>query len=141
MKGFIAKRELKTSSVIKKIEKLDVDSSNINYMMEIESLRKDLLRMSNIIGRSQEEKKVYMNETLKLEKEIEDIISSYTKLIEGKFKTKEEFEESFIEFENKKDNAITNKYRKIEEENARLKEYIREKLDGEPKDSYINQLK
>lgn len=54
--------------------------------------------MSNLINKSQDEKKVYMEETLKLEKQIEDIISSYTKLIEGKFKTKEEFEESFIEF-------------------------------------------
>lgn len=54
-----------------------------------------------------------MDETLKLEKEIEDIISSYTKLIEGKFRTKEEFEESFIDFENKKDNAISHKYQKI----------------------------
>ena len=48
MKGFIAKRELKSSNVIKKIEKLDVDSSNLNYLMEIESLRKDLLKMNNI---------------------------------------------------------------------------------------------
>lgn len=45
-----------------------MDSSNINYMMEIESLRKDLLKMSNLINKSQDEKKVYMEETLKLEK-------------------------------------------------------------------------
>lgn len=37
-------------------------------MMEIESLRKDLLKMSNLINKSQDEKKVYMEETLKLEK-------------------------------------------------------------------------
>jgi hypothetical protein len=53
MKGFIAKRELKTSSVIKKIEKLDVDNSNINFMMEIESLRKDLMKMNNVNKRTQ----------------------------------------------------------------------------------------
>lgn len=35
LKGFIAKKELKNSSVIKKIEKLDVDSSNIHFMLEI----------------------------------------------------------------------------------------------------------
>ena len=133
MKGFIAKRELKTSNAIKKIEKLDVDDSNINFMMEIESLRKDLVKLSNLNKKAQEEKRVYLEETLKLEREIEDIISSYTKLIEGKFRTREEFETSFVEFENKKDHAITHRYQKIEEENARLKEYIRERLDsGDP---------
>ena len=66
MKGFIAKRELKSSNVIKKIEKLDVDSSNINYLLEIESLRKDLLKMNNVNKKMQSEKKVYMDETLKL---------------------------------------------------------------------------
>ena len=33
MKGFIAKKELKYSAVITKIEKLEVDSSNINYIL------------------------------------------------------------------------------------------------------------
>ena len=77
--------------------------------------------MNNVNKKMQSEKKVYMDETLKLQHQIEDIISSYTKLIEGKFKTKEEFQESFIEFENRKDTAINHKYQKIEDENARLK--------------------
>jgi len=47
MKGFIAKKELKYSAAITKIEKLEVDNNNINYMLEIESLRKDLLKMFN----------------------------------------------------------------------------------------------
>ena len=68
-----------------------MDSTNINYLMEIESLRKDLLKFNNINKKTNEEKRIYMEETIKLEREIEDIISSYTKLIEGKFKTREEF--------------------------------------------------
>ena len=131
MKGFNAKKELKNSLVVSKIEKLEVDSSNLSYMTDLESLKADLHRLHSINKRTIEEKKTYYDESCKLEQEIEDIISSYTKLIEGKFKTREEFEESFIDFENKKDNAIAHKYQKIEEENMRLKDYIREQMDGQ----------
>lgn len=78
-------------------------------------MRNDLVKMYCINKKQQQEKDIYIEETCKLEHEIEDIISSYTKLIEGKFKTKEEFETSFIEFETRKDKAIANKYAKIEE--------------------------
>lgn len=54
MKGFISKKELKNSTTIKKIEKLDVDDSNIHFMLEIESLRKDLLRLFNLNKKAQE---------------------------------------------------------------------------------------
>jgi hypothetical protein len=40
---------------------MDVDNSNIHFMLEIESLRKDLLRLFNLQKKAQEEKKVYMD--------------------------------------------------------------------------------
>lgn len=35
MKGFIAKKELKHSAAINKIEKMEIDQSNIHFMLEI----------------------------------------------------------------------------------------------------------
>lgn len=113
MKGFNAKKELKNTTIISKIEKLEIDNSNLNYVLQIESLKADLLRLFNITKHQQEEKQTYYEETCKLEHEIQEIISSYTKLIEGKFKNREQFEESFIEFEQRKDQAISHKYQRI----------------------------
>lgn len=70
MKGFNAKKELKNTTIINKIEKLEIDSSNLNYMLQIESLKADLLRLFNITKRQQEEKHTYYEETCKLENEI-----------------------------------------------------------------------
>jgi len=35
MKGFNAKKELKNSTIINKIEKMEIDNNNINYLIEI----------------------------------------------------------------------------------------------------------
>lgn len=91
MKGFNAKKELKNTVVINKIEKMEIDETNIHAVLQVESLKGDLLRLFNISKKQQEEKHMYYEETCRLEQEIEDIISSYTKLIEGKFKNKEQF--------------------------------------------------
>ena len=54
VKGFTAKKELKNSSVIKKIEKMDIDNSNLSFMLEIQSLRKDLLKSYNLNKKAQD---------------------------------------------------------------------------------------
>lgn len=50
-------------------------------------------------------------------------------MIEGKFKNKEQFESSFADFENRKDQALSHKYTRLEEENQRLKDFIRDNMD------------
>lgn len=59
MKGFNAKKELKNTTIINKIEKLEVDNSNLDYVLQIESLKGDLLKLFNITKRQQEEKNTY----------------------------------------------------------------------------------
>lgn len=64
---------------------------------------------------------------------MEEIISSYSKLIESKFRN--QFESSYADFESKRDRALAHKYEKIEEENRRLKEIIKAKVDEEGRDT------
>lgn len=59
MKGFNAKKELRNTAIINKIEKLEINSANLDYMMQIESLKADLLRLFNVSKRQQEEKHTY----------------------------------------------------------------------------------
>lgn len=121
MKAFNAKKEIRSSAVIHKIERVEHEEENFNFLLEIESLKDDLKKLGLINQRNVAEKRTYFEESKRLEQEIEQIIVSYTTLIEGKFRTKKEFEQSFIDFESKKDEAISHKYRKIEQENERLK--------------------
>jgi hypothetical protein len=49
------------------------------------------------------EKRIYIDENKKLENEIEEIVSTYVKIIEEKFQGREDFEKSFVVLKEKEE--------------------------------------
>lgn len=68
-----------------------------DYVLEIESLRADLIKLARLNDKFQSDKRMCFEENRKLEKEIEEIIVTYTKIAEGKCRNQEELDQSVME--------------------------------------------
>lgn len=71
IKAFNTKRAMKNATVMSKIEQLDFnDSGTFDYLLEIDSLKMDLLKLSKLNEKYLLDKKRYFDEARKYEKEI-----------------------------------------------------------------------
>lgn len=116
---------MKNASVMSKIENIDLNKDdNFNYMMEIESLRNDLVKLGRINDKYLADKRMYYNEARRYEKEIEEIIITYTKIADNKFKSVGELDQSVMELHDRKDEAMERKLNNLMRENDTLKDRI-----------------
>lgn len=60
IKAFNTKKAMKTSAVIAKIENADINNNdNFNYVLEIESLRADLIKLARLNDKYLLDKRIY----------------------------------------------------------------------------------
>lgn len=101
---------MKTSAIIGKLENVDLSGNeNFNYILEIESLRADLIKLARLNDKYYADKRMYYEEARKLEKEIEEIIVTYTKIAEGKCKDQTELDQTVMELREKRDEVMERK--------------------------------
>ena len=70
------------------------------------------------------EKRVYLEENKRLEKEIEEIVGTYVKIIEEKFEGREDFEKSFVVLKEKEEEIRMQKEEKGMKDVGELQERI-----------------
>lgn len=69
VKAFNTKKAMKTSAIISKLENVELNNNeNFNYVLEIESLRADLVKLARLNDKYLNEKRIYYEESRKLEK-------------------------------------------------------------------------
>lgn len=60
VKGFNTKKAMKTSAIIGKLENVDLSGNeNFNYVLEIESLRADLIKLARLNDKFLADKRMY----------------------------------------------------------------------------------
>lgn len=70
---------------------------NFSYILQIDSLKEDLVKLARLNDKFLSDKKMYFEEARRYEKEIEEIIVTYTKIAENKCKTSNELDQSVME--------------------------------------------
>jgi hypothetical protein len=70
--------------------------------------------MDAVIKKSYQEKIKYIDEVKRLEKEIEDIIMTYNRIVEGKFQDTVELSRDYSLLSMKRDEIMTKKYKNLE---------------------------
>lgn len=69
LKSFNTKKALRNSAIVKKIENIDLNKNeNINYVLEIDSLREDLFKLGMVNDKYLRDKKMYFEEARRYEK-------------------------------------------------------------------------
>ena len=126
IKAFNAKKAMKDSEIVKRIQNVDLNNNdNFNYILEIDSLREDLSKLGSLNDKYLRDKKMYYEEARRYEKEVEEIIRTYTKIAEEKYRNVNELDQSVLELREKKDEVMDRKLQGLIHENF----VLREKLD------------
>jgi hypothetical protein len=126
IKAFFTKKQLKSSVIIHKIEETSFnESESLNMLLEMESLRADIARLYDSNEQKEREKAALAKEVARLQHEIEDVVTMYTKMAEEKFKGSPGINQSYASLTTKRDDVFSRKCQTLERENLGLNERLK----------------